>query len=301
MPIDSLDDLRVFRQIVASGGISAAAAALGDNKNRISQRLVALERAVGQRLADRTTRSWRLTEAGERFHERVAMVLEAAERLEEAAHPDRVLAGTVRLGVRSALVGTGFGERVAHLLEGAPELELHVDVVDEATDHSTLVARGLDLAVQVGAQRDSSLVARRMPEVAFVMCATPAYLARRGRPRHPRDLRDHECIRRLGTPKETHWPLVGPQRRRVDALLGGRLACSDARFQSEVLHAGFGIGLRPAREVRRAAELGQLERVLPGWAYPSIPVWLVGTRDRFKLPRVARVADAVADVIAQLG
>lgn len=299
MPLDSLADLRVFRQIVASGGISAAATALGDNKNRISQRLLALERALGTKLADRTTRSWRLTEAGERFHASLEAVLEAAERAELEVREAPALEGVVRIAIRSALVGIGLGERVARLLEHAPRLELQIEVVDDVADQSKLTARGIDLAVQVGSQRDSSLIARRLPDVSFVMCATPSYLAREGRPGDPRDLAHHECIRRLGTPRETHWPLIGT-RRQVKAPLGGRLACSDARIQTEVLYAGFGIGLRPAGEVRRAAEAGVLERVLPGWAYPPIPVWLVGARGRFALPRVARVADVIAGAIATM-
>jgi DNA-binding transcriptional LysR family regulator len=300
MALDSLADLRVFRQIVASGGITAAAHALGDNKNRISQRLAALERAVGQKLADRTTRTWRLTEAGERLLARSEAVLVAADEAERATRREQELEGVVRVAVRSSLVGIGIGERFAALLERHSTLELQVEVIDDAADESTLAARGIDLAVTAGRQRDSSLVARRMPELTFVMCASPAYLARRGRPAHPRDLTNHECIRRLGTPRETHWPLMGPRGRPLKARLGGRLACSDARFQTEVLYAGFGIGLRPHREVRRATELGQLERVLPGWAFPSIAVWLVGMRGRFTLPRVARVADAIEEAIATL-
>ena len=298
MALDSLADLRVFRQIVASGGITAAALALGDNKNRISQRLVALERALGQKLADRTTRTWRLTEAGERLFARVEAVLDAADEAERATRSERELEGIVRVAVRSALAGIGLGERIAGLLDRHPALELHLDVIDDDVDASTLAARGIDLAVQIGRQRDSGLIARRLPDVAFVMCASPSYLARHGRPTHPGDLANHECIRRLGTPRETHWPLHGPRGRTVKARLGGRLACSDARFQTEVLYAGFGIGLRPHREVRRATELGQLERVLPLWGYPSIAVWLVGVRGRFSQPRVARVADAIADAIS---
>lgn len=300
MPLDSLADLRVFRQIVASGGITAAAVALGDNKNRLSQRLVALERALGQKLADRTTRTWRLTDAGERLLARVETVLEAAEQAERALRDEQALEGVVRVAVRSALAGIGLGERIAGLLERHPALELHVEVIDDIVDASSLAARGIDLAVQIGRQRDSGLIARRVPDVAFVMCASPSYLARKGRPTHPRDLANHECIRRLGTPRETHWPLLGPRRRALKARLGGRLACSDARFQTEVLYAGFGIGLRPHREVRHATELGQLERVLSPWAYPSIAVWLVGARGRFTQPRVARVADAIADAISTL-
>ena len=79
-----------------------------------------------------------------------------------------------------------------------------------------------------------------------------------------------------------------------------RLECSDARFQSEILYAGFGIGLRPAAEVRRAVQEGTLERVLPSFSFEPVPVWVVGPKSRLRLPRVVRVVELVTRVIAAL-
>lgn len=297
MPLDSLDDVRLFRQIVASGGISAAARALRDNKNRVSQRLAALERAVGARLADRTTRSLRLTDEGARFLAASTALLEAAERSEAAVASAQRLEGRVRVAIRSAMSGFGIGAEVARLLESAPRLRLQLVVVDDAAD---LRGQGFDLAVQVGALRDSSLVAKRLGAPEFVMAATPRYLAEHGRPRTPTDLARHECIRRLGDAPETSWALVHRSGRRAHGPLGGRLECSDARLQSEVLYAGFGIGLRPASEVREAARNGVLERVLPTWSLEPIVVWAVCPEGRLRLARVARVVELLSQVVSSL-
>lgn len=300
MPIDSIEEVRLFRQVVASGGLSAAARTLGDNKNRISQRIASLERALGVRLADRTTRTFRLTEEGERFFAASEALLDAAERIEASVLLEDSISGRVRVAIRSALSGVGIGEEIGQLLHSAPKLRLQIVVVDDDSDPLSLHAQGIDLAVQVGALRDSSLIAKRLGAVHFAMCATPSYLGAYGRPKKPADLSRHECIRRLGPVPESTWPLVSRTGRKVAAPIGGRLECSDARLQTEILYGGFGIGLRPAAEVRRAAKAGVLETVLPSFSLEPVPVSLVGPKGRFRLPRVMRVVDLLGRVIASL-
>jgi len=297
VPIESIEDVRVFRQVVASGGLTAAARVLEATKNHVSQRLAALERALGVRLAHRTTRSFRLTEEGERFLEHSAPLLEAAERAETSLASAGSLEGRVRIAVRSSLAGRGLGAEFARLLQASPRLQLQVAVVDENGD---LLAEGFDLAVQVGALRDSSFVATRLEVSSFVLAATPAYLDARGRPRGPRDLVHHLCIRKLAHPPETQWSLVGPRGRRVEADIGGSFECDDAQLQAEALYAGLGIGLRPADEVRRAQLAGTLEPVLPGWRFQPVSVWIVSPRGRLRVPRVAAVADLLRRVIGRL-
>ncbi len=297
MPIDSLDDVRLFRQIVSSGGISAAARVSHQTKNRVSQRLAALERALGVRLAQRTTRRLRLTEEGERFYAETEALLEAADRSERAVASAKELEGRVRLAVRSALAGVGIGADVVGLLRVAPRVNLQVVVVDDAAD---LLARGFDLAVQVGALPDSSLVARRIGSVRWVMAATPSYLDARGRPRTPADLVHHECIRKLDDEPETTWSLLDGSGSRVRAKVAGNFECSDERLQRDVLYAGLGIGVRPAEEVRRAAQLGTIERVLPTWTLAPTPAWVVGPKGRLALPRVALVVDLLERILQRL-
>ncbi len=297
MPIDSLEDVRVFRQIVASGGITAAARVLDDSKNRVSQRLVALERAVGVRLAHRTTRSLKLTEEGERFFEHSAALLEAVEQTENSLRAAATLEGRVRVAVRSSLGGRGLGAEFGRLLQSAPKLQLQVAVVDENSD---LLAENFDLAVQVGALKDSSFVATRLEVSSFVMAATRGYLDTHGRPRAPGDLARHQCLRKLSHPAETSWALMHRSGKRSTARIAGTFECSDAQLQAEALYAGLGIGLRPADEVHRAEQAGTLARVLPTWSFEPFSVWIVSPKGRLKVPRVAAVADLLKRVIRRL-
>lgn len=297
MALDSLEDVRLFRQIVASGGLSPAARILHQSKNRLSQRLVALETALGVRLADRTTRRFRLTEEGERFLLASDPLLQAAEQALGAVSGAESLAGRVRVAVRSAFHGFGLGEELGRLMLAEPGLRMQVTVVDEDAD---VHGQGFDLAVQVGVLKDSSLVAKPIGETAFSMAAAPSYARRVGLPRTVADLADHECIRKLGAEPERAWPLVHRSGKRVNAPVAGRLECSDARLQAEVLYAGFGIGLRPQAEVRRAVEAGTLVHVLPAWTFAPIRVWVVCPKGRLRQERVSRVVEVLSRLVAAL-
>lgn len=296
MPIDRLDDVRVFRQVAASGSLTGAARALGTTKNRVSQRLRALEEALGLTLAHRTTRQLRLTEEGERFLTHSAAVLEAAERVEQMMGSPASVSGRVRVAVRSALLGRGLGAELSRLLQSAPKLKLQVEVIDEEAD---LLAAGVDLAIFVGELRDSSMLVTRLEVSSFVLAATREYLDAHGRPRSPDDLVKHQCIRKLSQPPERTWPLVDRHGRRVDAPIAGALECSDAQLQAEALYAGFGIGLRPLDEVRRAEAAGTLERVLPGFRHRPFTVWLASPAARSRIPRVAAVAELLKRVVGR--
>jgi DNA-binding transcriptional LysR family regulator len=297
MALDSLDDLRVFRQIVSAGGISAAARALRRSKNAVSQRLARLEVALGTRLADRTTREFRLTDNGERLWRASEELLAAAGRTEAALSGDGALDGKVRVAVRSALAAIGLGDELAQLLAGAPGLQLQLAVVD---DDAELRRGGYDLAVQPGRLRDSALVARRLGTARYQLAASPAYVRAAGAPRRPTELVRHQCLRRLGEAPELTWSLVGHGERTATARLGGRVECSDARLLCELIYAGVGIGLLPAAVVRRGQRDGTLERVLPTWEYAPIPVWVVSPKGRLALPRVARVVEVLARAVAAL-
>lgn len=296
MTLDSLDDVRLFHQVVVSGGISAAARALQDNKNRISQRLAALEENLGVRLAHRTTRTFRLTEEGERFLASAETLLEAADRCESSVASIRALEGRVRMAVRSAVAGLGLGAELAQLLKSAPGLHLQVTVIDEGVG---LLAGGFDLFMQVGPLEDSSLIPIRLGAIPVVLAATPAYLDMHGRPKVPSDLARHHCIRKLGNAPERIWTLFDRMGRGCDAPIGGTFECSDSQIQRDILEAGHGISPRPAHEVQRAERAGRLERVLPGWAFDPVPVWVLGPKGRLRLPRIALVLDLLKRLVAR--
>lgn len=293
--LDDLGELRVFVQVAESGGFSAAGRALHLATNLVSRRVARLERRLGVRLLHRTTRRTSLTEEGRELHARALPLLAAAEAAAAAvAGRARGVGGRVRVAVRSTSVEYGFVEDLVRLLEVHPALRVQLLVHDGALD---LVAEAVDVAVQVGDLPDSSLVTRRVGEVPIVLAAAPRYVARHGRPRGPEELEGHECLRRLGRTPEDTWTLVHAGGGEVVARIGGRLECSDSAAQTRALHAGFGIGLRPAGEVRRAARAGTLTRVLPAYSVAPVPVRVVMPPRRARLAPVEAVVDLVRKLV----
>ncbi len=300
--IENLSDVRVFLQVVDSGGLSSGARVLGMAPNTVSRTVARLERDVGVLLLSRTTRRINVTAEGRRFCEHARRLIDAA-RLAEACvePPESGLTGRVRLAVRSTTVQFNFVPELTRLLEDHPRLRVQLVVTDEDVDP---VAAGLDLALRVGPQVDSTLRRRRLGEVTFVLTASPAYLAARGRPRVPADLADHECIRSFGARPQSWWNLIGPTKKRVRAKVGGRFECNDVRSQSDAVYAGFGIGLRPLGEVRRATKTGSLVRVLPAWSLAPLSVYAILPPQRPKGGRaraVASLIDLLAVVVKTVG
>lgn len=295
MALETLSAVRVFVQVVGSNGLAAAARVLGMPANTVSRTISRLESDLGARLFVRTTRSLSLTEEGRTFYGAALSLLAAAEHAESAVAPaTEGLSGVVRLAVRTTTVQFELVSDLTELLRAHRALRIQLLVTDDEVD---LAARGLDLALRVGALADSSYASRHIGDVTFVLAASPVYLERFGRPGSPAELVAHECVRPLGDRAQTYLRLEGPRRQKVDASVSGRFECNDVRSQASAIYAGLGIGLRPIGEVRRAVKAGTLERVLPGWKLEPLPVRVL------QPPRTAGVARtrAVREVIALLG
>lgn len=293
MRLENLADVAVFVQVVESAGLSAAARVLSIPPNTVSRTVTRLEEALGVRLMLRTTRAMHLTEEGRTFHERAIELLEVARRAEDAlGGASAEIAGLVRVAVRTTTVQFSFVPDLLALLEQHPGLQVQLQVVDDDLD---LVALGLDLAVRVGGQPNSSLRMRSVGEVTFVLAATPAYLNRAARPETPEALAHHECIRQQLGPKSA-WNLRGPRGKQVSVLVGGRFGSADVRTQREAIYAGFGVGLRPIGEVARAETTGELERVLPRWSLEPLPVYVLQPPRRPSRQR-ARAIELVIQLI----
>lgn len=294
MPLQDIFAVRVFVQVVGSKGFAAAARVLGVPPNTVSRTVSRLELDLGVRLLQRTTRNLSLTEEGRAFHATALPLLAAVEQVEASvALRTRGLSGAVRIAVRTTTVHFDLVPDLTALLDAHPALRIQLFVTDEDIDLASL---GLDLALRVGPLPDSTYASRHIGDVTFVLAASPSYLARRGCPKSPAELANHECIRALGSRPQTFFRLEGPRGKQVDAQVGGRFECNDVRAQSAAIYAGCGIGLRPLGEVRRAMKTGSLERVLPEWKLEPLAVRIL------EPPRVAGTARtrATREVIALL-
>ncbi|MEZ4473450.1 MAG: LysR substrate-binding domain-containing protein [bacterium] len=293
--VDDLHRMAVFARVVDDGSFSGAARSLGIAKSAVSRHVGLLEQGLGVRLLNRTTRKLHLTEAGEEFYQSCRLILdEAQEAVRRARDLQDEMIGTLNMTVPSA-----FGRRyvlphLAHLLEQHPRLDLRLHFQDAYLD---LVARGIDLAIRIGQLPDSSLVARTLATVEMVLCASPAYLARRPAPQQPQDLADHPwTLYSLRQPTNRVTVTRGDEE--VTLSVSGRVVADDGSALAAFIQAGSGIGLLPIWYVADDIRAGRLTRILPEWGGPAARVYAIYPARRLLSTKVRRVVDLLADAFA---
>ncbi|MCA9621372.1 MAG: LysR family transcriptional regulator [Myxococcales bacterium] len=286
--LESIDELRTFQRVAEEGSLSGAARSLGVSVNAISRRLIQLEERLGVRLAERTTRSLRLTDEGHRFLTRCRRILAEVEDAEDELAPPTVgLRGLVRVAVHPTTVQPGLIEELRAWLGANPGVRLHIFARNAPVDP---VRDAIDIVIWPGQVTLQSVVARRVVEAAWVLACAPSYAEAHGLPEAPADLEDHLCLRAWRDGPERVWVLRDGSGEDVEVTPGGPLDCDDTETLKRLLYGGIGIGVRPRGEVTRAVEEGSLVRVLPGYAFRPLPVHLVTAPGRLRLRRVREMA-----------
>ncbi|MBL8915103.1 MAG: LysR family transcriptional regulator [Archangium sp.] len=290
--LENLADVRMFVAIVELGSLVAAARKLGWKANAVSRRLSAMEGRVGQRLIHRTTRRLSVTEEGHRLASRCRRILAELDEAERELAGEAV-ATTLRLIIHPGMVSHRLMAGLGGLLRRSEQLRFRVNVSSDFVDP---IADGADVSIHVGRPPSSSLVARSLGKMQWVLAADRAYLEREGRPRNPQQLVEHECLRLLREPPEDHWTLSrGEAGRPTRFPISGRLELSDGDALSHALDAGLGIGIRLAASLVVG---GRIERVLPEWQWAATPIFALMPSGRQKSPHVRHTLDVLADCLA---
>ncbi len=274
MERDTIDwnDVAVFVCVVECAGFSKAARALGRPKSSVSREVARLERALGVQLLKRTTRSFSLTDAGRAYHVRAAGSLAAMREVNAALAADQhAPRGVIRVTAPPDVGSEVLPELVASFARRYPELRVEVEL---STQMVNLIEGGFDVAIRGGRQRDASLVMRRIEDVGFRLYASPAYLARVGRPRRAEELARHPFVLFRTRDGKNRLKLES-KRRAVEVTVRGNVASDDLAFVRRAVIAGAGIGLLP--EVPGAREVldGTLESVLPEYRAPGNPLYFM--------------------------
>ncbi len=292
--MSSLEDVEAFVRVAETLSFSRAAERLGVSKSVVSRRVDRLERSLGgTRLLARTTRGASLTEAGREFERRCRAVLADLDEARNAVagRDGGELAGTLRLAAPRAFGTRHLSPALAAFAAAHPALVLDVAYADR---HADLVAEGFDAAVRIGSLPDSSLVARRLSPVRNVVVASPAYLARRGRPRTPADIAQHDCLVITHAPPAEQWRFrdgrrwigLNPPRVRLRADNGDAL--KDAAV------AGLGLAVLPSFIAADALGRGELEVVLHDHALPERGLYVLRPPGRQPTAKVRALIDHLA-------
>jgi DNA-binding transcriptional LysR family regulator len=282
--MDKLRALRTFVAIADAGSLTAAAHVLGSSLPAVVRLLAALEAELGVRLFQRTTRRIALTDAGRRYLERCRQL----ETLLEEAEAEVRAEQTEPRGTLTVTAPVLFGERhvasaVTAFVQRYGEVRVDLQLFDRVVN---LVEEGVDVGVRIGALEDSSLIARPVSTLRRLTVAAPAYLKRSGKPLHPRELREHNCITRSDR-NGNSWSYV------LDGKLSsipvtGNLRVNQTVVAADVCVAGMGVGYFLAYQVAREVAEGSLQILLAGFELPPLPIHIVYPEARL-LPARTRV------------
>ncbi|HLV65179.1 MAG TPA: LysR family transcriptional regulator [Polyangiaceae bacterium] len=290
--ITETSELQVFHCVVKHASYTRAADELGLSPSGVSRVVSRLEERLGARLVQRTTRKFSLTEAGAEFHARTVQVLaDLAEAEAEVQRTARNPRGTLRISAPVVFGQLHLTPMLESLLGTFPELSVDVSLTNRFVD---LVEEGMDLAIRIGSLSDSRLVARRLCTNHRVLVATRDYLSRRGEPKHPRDLFDHECVLFTGFSRPREWRLLGPEGP-VTVPVSGRVSANNVEVLTASAMQGFGITLGATLSVGPALLSGQLVRVLPEWEFEPTAVFAVYPSARQLSTKVRATVDFLAE------
>ncbi|HVY57214.1 MAG TPA: LysR family transcriptional regulator [Xanthobacteraceae bacterium] len=270
--MDRLDTMSILLTVVETGSLSAASRRLGVPLATVSRRVADLEAHLKTRLLNRSSRRISLTDAGRSYAAACKRILEQVEEAERTAageytapKGDLTLTAPVVFGRRHVLpIAVAF-------LEAYPEIDLRIVLADRVIN---LMEDHVDLAVRIGALPSSGLIATKVGAIRRVVCASPAYFARRGVPNHPEDLREHDSITFEGLESDRAWSFTGPKGDIV-VPIHSRLTVNTAEAAIDAAVAGIGITRVLSYQMADARRAGALQTVLETFEPTPWPVNLV--------------------------
>lgn len=280
-----LNDIAIFVKVAQFESFSRAAHALGMPVSTVSRRVADLEQQLGVTLLQRTTRKLTLTVPGQDyFHQ-------CHEPLEVLADAERVLTqtqkkpeGILRITAPVVLREPEFLDFISTFLDNYPRIKIDLVITN---DFLNLVGQNIDMGIRFGDLEDSSLISRKLGDTVRYLVATPSYLEGRRLPEKPEDLSMHQCVLMNGKNCETKWDLVNGKKQ-VSVQVSGAVSSRDFNSVSYFTHNGHGIGLLPFNYCNDLLADGRLQRVLPKWRSPLIPVHALYPTRKF-LPARLRV------------
>ena len=289
-------ELKAFVAVVDRASFARAADQLGLTRSALSQTIRHLEDRLGVQLLNRTTRSVAPTKAGTRLHERIApMICEMDDAVSEAVADTGRTAGTLRINTLGMAAKKIIAPRLGRFHRAHPDVVLDIVIDDGLSD---IVAGRFDAGIRVGERLEKDMIAVRLtPDIKLLAVASPDYLAKRGEPRTPADLRHHDCInwRFPGSGKIYRWEFTKKGKKLEVAVQGALISNHQDVVVEAALH---GLGILYAYDhdrVDEAIACGQLKRVLADWSPMSPGLFLYYPNRRNPQPALRAFIECLLD------
>lgn len=270
----SLDDLALFVEVARTRSFTLAGKRLGVPSATLSRRIAAMEKRLGVRLFDRTTRRVALTPAAQRYLDRCAHLVDEARLAEDALRESAAApSGHLRVSMPVDLGTFWVGPLLPEFARQNPGVTLDVELSARNVD---FVAERVDVALRLGAVKAELLIARKLGAIKQALFAAPAYLDRRGRPSHPAELGGHDCLH-LGTAaRPTRWRLIDAKQS-CEVEIRGRFGLNNIGLMRLLAERGMGIAMLSPLLARDSVSAGRLEPVLATFAAPGLPLHALTT------------------------
>lgn len=294
--MDVLVNLRTFLMVVRCGGFSEAARQLHVVPSVAAKRISQLEKTVGAPLFKRSTRSVKLTEAGHQLQAKaVNLVAEFDEVVHVLKKREGELEGHIRIMAPTTLTVLYLGEVLSKFLSSHPRISMEISLEDRS---SNPLEKGYDVAISGRSASYEGVIDVPLGPVQALLCASPAYLKRRGTPTHPRELVEHDCL--VFKPSGNHW-LFHSARGAINVDVVPRITADDGISLLHAIKAGCGVAVFPRYVVQAALDSGELQVVLP--QYPPEENWYNAyvPRRKQELPRVKVLLEWLTQHMADFG
>ena len=285
--------LETFSAVMDKGSFTAAAETLGISKPVVSKQVSQLEKMLGVQLLHRTTRRLHLTEAGEVFARYAQRIVAQAREAEQSVLPlQSEPRGRLRISAPESLAMSLLPEALLEFQKRFSKVELDIRVSGRFVD---LVEEGIDVALRVGELDDSSMIARRVMECRFHVCASPDYWARHDIPERPSDLQNHNCLIYSQSPKADTWAFKNKNGEDILVKITGNLRSDAGTLLLGAALDGRGVLIAPTYMLTKAVREKQLEMVLEDYCRPSTGLYAIYPHSKLVSSKVRAFVDYCAE------
>lgn len=291
--MDTLTSMKVFAAVVETGSFAAAAQRAGVSRAMASKHVAHLERHLGTRLLQRSTRQQTLTESGAAYYERCTGVLEALQEAEEAAARQTTLpSGQLRITAPVSFGVLHMGPVLCSYLQRQPGIRIDAVLTDRRVD---LIEKGIDLAIRIGELSESGLVARKLASSPVLVTAAPAYLDRCGTPRTPAELARHNCLIYSYASSADEWTFTSPDGERHGVRISGNLRATNGDIIKAAVLDGAGLMRQPLFLCAQELHDGRLVQVLGDHRCDDVAIQAVYPSRKYLSAKVRSFIDHLAD------
>jgi DNA-binding transcriptional LysR family regulator len=294
--MDKLSSLRAFVKVVETSSFSEAGRRLRLSRSAVSKYVAELEEDLGVQLLSRTTRRVTPTENGQAYFERAMAILADLDAADHAVSQSQATPrGLLRVNAPMSFGTMRLGPALAGFMKEYPELQIQLALSDEHVDP---VQDGLDVTLRIADLESSSLIARKLMPIERVMCASPGYLKQHGTPKHPNELRNHDCLTYGYLSTGNQWKLTGKD---GDHWINPRwtLCANNAEVLRDAAVAGRGVALVPTFIAEAALKAGRLRTFLDGYHAPPLALYAVYPPTRHLAVKVRLFIDYLVETFAK--